>query len=397
MSNPYDGREQTQAKHFILRHYLEALAMKLLTGGYSSLSYIDGFSGPWESQAEDFADTSFKIALSVLSDVARHFRREGQPKQIRCFFVEKDKTAFEKLQMEASHYHDPENLFTVRTANDKFEDVIPEIQEFTKDSFSLIFIDPTGWTGYPLKKISSLLRQGENELLLNFMYDHINRFASSTGEPTVQSFEPTLGKGWKNKIDKSLPIGPQVEAMLRDKLRDAGPYEFVIPTRIEKTIDKRTHFTIIYATRKYIGLKVFRDISTKALLAHESNVLTARGNEKNSKYGGAKQASLFEPAEIPEAGTFTKDKKSDFKKACYFVEERIKSNKGRLIFQTLSAEAMETFMVRETEVKDICVALAQNGKIEATWKQGSPRRWKPGQNDILIWIGDKDAPTPPSP
>ena len=53
VADPYSGREQTKAKHFILRRYLQALAFKVL--GFSDITYVDGFSGPWETQTEDFA------------------------------------------------------------------------------------------------------------------------------------------------------------------------------------------------------------------------------------------------------------------------------------------------------------------------------------------------------
>ena len=60
MTDPYFGREQTKAKHFILKSYLQALAFKVLN--FSDVTYVDGFSGPWESQTEDFSDSSFMIA-----------------------------------------------------------------------------------------------------------------------------------------------------------------------------------------------------------------------------------------------------------------------------------------------------------------------------------------------
>lgn len=49
MENIYQEREQTEAKHFILQKYLQKLAFKILQGGLETISYIDGFSGPWQS------------------------------------------------------------------------------------------------------------------------------------------------------------------------------------------------------------------------------------------------------------------------------------------------------------------------------------------------------------
>jgi hypothetical protein len=58
---------------------------------------------------------------------------------------------------------------------------------------------------------------------------------------------------------------------------------------------------------------------------------------------------------------------------------------------------METHMITESKVKEICVKLAKLGKIEPTWKLRGPKIQKPDQNDLLIWIGEDTPPTPPSP
>jgi hypothetical protein len=62
VTDPYFGREQTKAKHFILRRYLQALAFKILR--FFDITYVDGFSGPWETKTEDFVDSSFMIAIA---------------------------------------------------------------------------------------------------------------------------------------------------------------------------------------------------------------------------------------------------------------------------------------------------------------------------------------------
>lgn len=72
MADPYSGREQTQAKHFILKRYLQALAFKVLT--FQDITYVDGFSGPWETKTENFVDLSFMIAISVLLDAQKQYR-----------------------------------------------------------------------------------------------------------------------------------------------------------------------------------------------------------------------------------------------------------------------------------------------------------------------------------
>lgn len=76
----YDqGREQTYLKHFFLERYLERVAY-VIGGTHPEFIYVDGFSGPWRSQAEAFEDTSFIIALRKLrrSEMACP-EREGAP------------------------------------------------------------------------------------------------------------------------------------------------------------------------------------------------------------------------------------------------------------------------------------------------------------------------------
>ena len=158
MAEPYKHREQTAAKHFILGRYLQTLAFKLLEGGLPELTYVDGFSGPWESETEDFSDMSFMIALNVLKDAHGKYRDRGIKKIIRCFFVEEDPLAYPRLEAAVRRFHDPQHGFHVATFQGRFEDAVSEIISFIGNSFSLVFIDPTGWTGYPYERIAPILR-----------------------------------------------------------------------------------------------------------------------------------------------------------------------------------------------------------------------------------------------
>jgi three-Cys-motif partner protein len=184
VTDPYSGREQTKAKHFILKHYLEALAFKVLT--FSDITYVDGFSGPWESKTESFSDSSFMIAIGVLMEAQRKiFERDGRHRTIRCFFSESSPEAFSQLQAAVATFHRPDHRFEVRTFRGKFEDAIAEILGFIGNSFPLIFIDPTGWTGYPFDKIKPLFLRSRCEVLINFMYEFVNRFVYSDDEDII--------------------------------------------------------------------------------------------------------------------------------------------------------------------------------------------------------------------
>src|ERR1700676_4133369 len=216
VADPYSGREQTQAKHFILRRYLQALAFKVLT--FQDLTYVDGFSGPWETKAENFSDSSFMIAIAVLQDAQKQIlERTGVQRRIRCFFSENDPEAFAQLHEAVTQFHRPEVGFEIRTYRGKFEDAVDEIQSFVGASFPLIFIDPTGWTGYPFDKIKPLFARAKCEVLINFMYAFINRFAYSDDTEIIDSMAPILGgPDWPDRLDPSLPRGLAVEKLFRE-------------------------------------------------------------------------------------------------------------------------------------------------------------------------------------
>src|SRR5580693_6087367 len=121
VTDAYSGREQTKAKHFILKRYLQALAFKVLT--FSDITYIDGFSGPWETKTENFSDSSFMIAISVLKDAQQKtFERKSVRRRIRCFFSESDAEAFAQLEQAVAPFHAPAAGFEIRTYHGKFED-----------------------------------------------------------------------------------------------------------------------------------------------------------------------------------------------------------------------------------------------------------------------------------
>ena len=230
LTDPYLGREQTKAKHFILNHYLKALAFKVLR--FKDITYIDGFSGPWEAKTESFSDTSFMIAIRALLVAQHGIANDGHElRRIRCFFSESNAEVFKRLEKAVQPFHNPDRKFEIMTYCGKFEDAVSEIKAFVGASFPLIFIDPTGWTGYAFDKIKPMFEYPKCEVLINFMYEFVNRFASSDAPVIIASLDPILGgTGWRDRLDKSLQRGIAVEKLFRETLKSAGNFEFVVLT-----------------------------------------------------------------------------------------------------------------------------------------------------------------------
>jgi three-Cys-motif partner protein len=287
VTDPYSGREQTRAKHFILKRYLQALAFKVLR--FFDITYVDGFSGPWETQTEDFADSSFMIAIDVLRDAQQQIQTQtGRRPRIRCFFSENNYEAFAKLAAAIAPFHKPEEDFEIRTYCGEFENAVSEIQAFIGRSFPLIFIDPTGWTGYSFDKIKPLFDRPKCEVLINFMYDFVNRAASMRDEKTIASLDPILGgPNWEERLDPNLPRGRAVEKLFRETLRAAGDFDFVVSTKIDRSTTDRPHFFIAYGTKSDDGLKAFRETEYDALRIHARDRADAKERRRENKSGSS--------------------------------------------------------------------------------------------------------------
>ena len=85
-----------------------------------------------------------------------------------------------------------------------FEESIPNIKEFIGRSFSLVFIDPTGWTGFGLRQIEPILRHAPGKSSVNLMFDYINRFLENPSDDLVAfSFNDLFGgPGWSQRYSR---------------------------------------------------------------------------------------------------------------------------------------------------------------------------------------------------
>lgn len=380
--NLYEGREQSQAKHFILKRYLAALAFKVLGSYWDDLTYVDGFSGPWESKADDFSDTSFMIAISVLKGVQDHYRSLGQHKNIKCYFIEKDPGAYAQLEPAVMAHHNPGAGFSIKTACSEFERVANDVAYFMRDSFALTFIDPTGWTGYGFESIAPVLMHRPGEVLINVMYDHMNRFISSKDPETIASFSPILGgENWQERLDPDLSKGAAVLKLLCSEFETAGGFRHVVATKIDQATADRPHYFLAYGTRNWNGLKAFRDAEYTSLKDHEQNRLAAKLAKKEAKSG---QSDLFGPGEAQIGKSFdalVADQMEAAKPAAIAI---LQKRGGVEKFDTLAAFLMTDFMLRLTNVKTVIKELADVGLIEATWKQENSRRQKPNEDDLIV-------------
>jgi hypothetical protein len=206
------------------------------------------------------------------------------------------------------------------------------------------------------------------EVLINFMYEFINRFAYSNDEEIIASMAPILGgRGWPDRLDPNLSRGLAVEKLFRETLKSVGNFDFVISTKIDKATAERPHFFITYGTKSADGLKTFRQTEYDALREHERNRANAM-EKKREKRSNTPDMFAGHQAEVQEA---TIDEIVEEQKAAASAELITALTLGALPFSGVVVRLLQAHMLRETNVKDICVDLAKTDKIENTWGGGN--------------------------
>lgn len=343
----YRGREQTYLKHFFLERYLERVAYKV--GSFAAeFVYVDGFSGPWRTEDPGFADSSFVIATNKLREVREGLSKIGRRPRIRCVFVEPDTSAYSLLRDATASTSDIE----IRTINSEFVSAIPEILDIVGKSFSLVFIDPTGWTGFGLRQIQPILQHRPGEVLVNFMFDHINRFLD-TPDPELSFDDLFGGEGWREVIQRGARREDAIVTLYRERMKASGQFQFATSTRIKKPLSDRSYFYLVYGTRHPDGLVEFRKVEEKEVAEQERVRLDAQQIERVGRSG---QAELFGPRDMVDGGppSFDDERRENLRLASESLK-RMLVGAIEVDYEVARAAMLECPLVWEKDVQRIVV------------------------------------------
>lgn len=271
----YAGREQAYVKHHFLADYVERLVFKVASA-YKDVVYIDGFSGPWKDQGQSFEDTSFGIALEALRKAKAEWRRiRGIDVTMTALLVERDAEAYRRLQEVMPLYTDIE----IKTFPSEFVPLIGElIRAIPPRAFTFVLMDPKGWK-IDMNGVAPLIRRPNTEVVLNFMFDFINRFATME-QPAIQAGLDALlpGTDWRQRMAEldadpsergANPRKDILVSTISDVIARLGRYPHVMETPVLYPTKDRTFYSLIYATRSDVGIEVFRECQHDALKAQD--------------------------------------------------------------------------------------------------------------------------------
>ncbi len=294
----YQGREQSFLKHRVLHEYLLGWGHKL--GSLARrrrvrLCYVDGFAGPWKAKSAALEDTSIAIGLDALEDAVKTWTEQGAQFDVEAAFVEKDDTAFGELE---KYLEGRSGAVRTFARHGEFGAFVPELQRWLGTDAGLIFVDPTGWKGAAMGFIAPLVTgSGPRDVLVNVMFDHINRFKDDARPFLREQMRDFFGLG-----DAELPDGldeEQLFALYRAKLKELCRIPHAADLAIPHPTMDRTKFRLVVGGKDPAVVALFRDIEKKVIGEEAAAVReTASVRESEQRTG---QLTLIQAPPVTDA------------------------------------------------------------------------------------------------
>lgn len=383
----YQGREQSLVKHLVLQRYLERFSL-IIGQRWNSITYVDCFSGPWQTKSDLFADSSFGIAIQELrkarDTLHRQFRKTVR---LRCYFLEADPDAYARLATVPSQYPDVE----IHTRNATLEDSVDDIVRYVKEdrsTFPFILIDPKGWKGFAIDVISPLLRLDPGEVLMNFMIEFIRRFWNAPDESTRQSFVRLFGSEQFREQLLQLPAGERDDAAAFEYLKTvqrAGNFPHAsLAVVLHRDIDRR-FFYLPYFTRHPLGIEKFKESEKLSMQDMEHLRAGAKQRKRTGKRG---QQELFDAEELHDPQYFDGLRDSYLNRAKSEIQTLLVAQQ-HVPYDEIWKKALAWPLVWESDIKEWIADWLKEGSLQCITgmkpRQRVPQR---GSGNILVWRSD---------
>ena len=365
----YKGKEQTYLKHFFLERYLETVAFHI---GYThqEFVYVDCFSGPWQAADEELADTSIRIALDKLKYVRDGLAAQQRNANIRAIFVEKHPEAFRTLTATLDQHR---KAIKTSALPGTFEDNIPAILQEVGTAFAFFFIDPKGWTGFAMDNIAPVLRHQPGEVMVNFMYDFINRFINYPEPANEQSLDRFFGTStWRDIRNADDREAASLECY-KQQLRSVGGYPYVTSTRILKPRSDRAYFHLVYATRNPKGIIEFRRVEKQTVNEQDAVRTTAQREHRETTTGQTEL--VFAPT--GDISPTTQDERTRrLQEAKELLDTLLRQ--GPMRYEQLQPRILELPLVWNTDLNGMLIDEHKAGRLDIDGLTPRQRTPKPG-------------------
>lgn len=255
-STVWDLDPHTEAKHEILRKYLDAWLPKI-TRYNNRVIICDGFAGP--GRYSNGENGSPVIAIEAFSE---HSYRMKMNAKVMYIFIEADPERFSSLQSIIGEMDLPKSV-DATFINEEYEVAFGQILDYMDQrEYSLAptfaFIDPFGIKGVPLNIIERLMQHPSCEVFITFMLSALQRFVT---RPEFEAHSDRLFgcEDWRRAKDL---VGHEREVFFRELYQ--RQLETVVSAKYVrfftmKNERNRTIYDLFFATNHEKGIDAMKD------------------------------------------------------------------------------------------------------------------------------------------
>lgn len=243
--------EQTKIKHRVLCAYAKIWISKL--GKYNETMFFDCHAGCGAYIDRMTGEITYGSSFLV-EDIAWHINSKRNSKNFIC-----------ACEMDQAHHDNFQKVIsdigkkTISLKNDDFQNVIvdPRVKRYYSTHPTLFFVDPFGYT-MKMSSIAKMMENRKNEVLVNFMFDFINRFLSVT-DPDI--WDDFFGSGdWRKATGMNLDEREKyLVDLFKENLQKATNAKYVYAYRLCYADKDQTYYYLVHATNNIQGITYMKD------------------------------------------------------------------------------------------------------------------------------------------
>jgi hypothetical protein len=219
-----------------------------------------------------------------------------------------------------------------------------------------------------MDEISSLLRHQPGEVMVNFMWDFINRFINYPDEANEQSLDRFFGTTNWRQIRTSTDREAASLDLYKEQLRTVGGFTYVTSTRILKPLSERAYFHLVYATRNPKGIEEFRNVEKQTVKEQEAVRQTAQ--RENREHRSGQTEIVFGPS-----SGLSNSIQTERSRRLQEAEKRIVTmlQSGSIRYEELQPRILELPLVWNTDLTAILIRARKEGRIVIEGMQARQR------------------------